>query len=248
MTVRVPQAVSAEELRPLSIVRHYSRHAEGSVLIEMGNTRVVHGQRRRGRAAVSQGQGAGLAHRRIRHAAARDQYADATRSGGGQAIGRTQEIQRLIGRSLRAVTDLAALGERTLQIDCDVLQADGGTRCASITGACVALPMPLPWCQAQGLPGHRRAAEGVRRRGVGRHRRGRAGARSRLRRGFGLRYRHERRDDGRRRLRRVAGHGGGRAVLARRNGSAGGAGRARDSRTGGGAKATNRLPARDERM
>ena len=65
----------------------------------------------------------------------------------GKQSGRTQEIQRLIGRSLRAVVDLAALGERTIQIDCDVLQADGGTRCASITGACVALADAIAWCQ-----------------------------------------------------------------------------------------------------
>jgi len=64
--------------------------------------------------------------------------------------GRTQEIQRLIGRSMRAVTNLAALGERTIWIDCDVIQADGGTRCASITGACVALRDAVAWCKAQG--------------------------------------------------------------------------------------------------
>jgi ribonuclease PH len=69
----------------------------------------------------------------------------------GRQSGRTQEIQRLIGRSLRAVVDLAALGERTLKIDCDVLQADGGTRCASITGACVAVADAIAWCKAKGL-------------------------------------------------------------------------------------------------
>jgi ribonuclease PH len=69
----------------------------------------------------------------------------------GKQSGRTQEIQRLIGRSLRAVTDLAALGERTIRIDCDVLQADGGTRCASITGAWIALADAIGWCKAQGL-------------------------------------------------------------------------------------------------
>jgi ribonuclease PH len=69
----------------------------------------------------------------------------------GRQSGRTQEIQRLIGRSLRAVVDLTALGERTLKIDCDVLQADGGTRCASITGACVAVADAIAWCKLQGL-------------------------------------------------------------------------------------------------
>ena len=69
----------------------------------------------------------------------------------GRQSGRTQEIQRLIGRSLRAITDLAALGERTIRIDCDVLQADGGTRCASITGAYVALADAITWCRGRGL-------------------------------------------------------------------------------------------------
>jgi ribonuclease PH len=69
----------------------------------------------------------------------------------GKQSGRTQEIQRLIGRSLRAVTDLAALGERTITLDCDVLQADGGTRCASITGAMVALADAVAWMRSQGL-------------------------------------------------------------------------------------------------
>ena len=69
----------------------------------------------------------------------------------GRQSGRTQEIQRLIGRSLRAVADLGALGERTIKIDCDVLQADGGTRCASITGACVAVADALAWCRARDL-------------------------------------------------------------------------------------------------
>jgi ribonuclease PH len=69
----------------------------------------------------------------------------------GRQSGRTQEIQRLIGRSLRAVTDLGALGERTIKVDCDVLQADGGTRCASITGACVAVADAIAWCRGRGL-------------------------------------------------------------------------------------------------
>jgi ribonuclease PH len=69
----------------------------------------------------------------------------------GRQSGRTQEIQRLIGRSLRAIADLGLLGERTIKIDCDVLQADGGTRCASITGACVALADAIRWCRAREL-------------------------------------------------------------------------------------------------
>ena len=69
----------------------------------------------------------------------------------GKQSGRTQEIQRLIGRSLRAIVDRTALGERTIRVDCDVLQADGGTRCASITGACVAVADAMLWCQSQQL-------------------------------------------------------------------------------------------------
>src|SRR5213075_128694 len=69
----------------------------------------------------------------------------------GRQSGRTQEIQRLIGRSLRAITDLSKLGERTIRIDCDVLQADGGTRCASITGACVALADAIAWYGSRGV-------------------------------------------------------------------------------------------------
>jgi ribonuclease PH len=71
----------------------------------------------------------------------------------GRQSGRTHEIQRLIGRSLRAIADLSALGERTVRVDCDVIQADGGTRCASITGACVALHDAVTWCKTRGLVG-----------------------------------------------------------------------------------------------
>ncbi|MHA7602673.1 ribonuclease PH [Alicycliphilus sp. T452] len=128
-----------DELRPIRITRRYTMHAEGSVLIEFGNTRVLC------TASVEEkvpphkrGSGSGWVtaeygmlprstHTRSDREAAR-----------GKQSGRTQEIQRLIGRSLRAVFDLKALGERTLQIDCDVIQADGGTRTAAITGAWVA--------------------------------------------------------------------------------------------------------------
>ena len=124
----------------------------------------------------------------------------------GKQSGRTQEIQRLIGRSLRCVFDLAALGERTISLDCDVLQADGGTRTAAITGAFVAAHDAVSWLRG---PGQARALADprLRRRGLGRHRRGHAAARPRIRRGLGLRHRHERRHDRERRLRRGAGHG-----------------------------------------
>jgi len=129
-----------DELRPFSIDRHYTRHAEGSVLVAFGDTRVIctasveegvpgflrgHGQ---GWVTAEYGMLPRSTHTRIEREAAR-----------GKQSGRTQEIQRLIGRSLRAVTDLEKLGERTVKIDCDVIQADGGTRTASVTGAFVAL-------------------------------------------------------------------------------------------------------------
>jgi ribonuclease PH len=99
----------------------------------------VHRQRRRIGAALPARQGPGLADRRIRHAAPRHPHPQPREAAKGKQSGRTQEIQRLIGRSLRAVVDMQALGERQITIDCDVLQADGGTRTASITGACVAV-------------------------------------------------------------------------------------------------------------
>ncbi len=142
----------ADELRPLTITRGWTRHAEGSVLIEAGDTRVLcTASVEEGVPPFLKGKGQGWltaeygmlprsTNTRMRREAAE-----------GKQSGRTQEIQRLIGRSLRAITDLAALGERTIRIDCDVLQADGGTRCASITGAYVALADAVTWCRGRGL-------------------------------------------------------------------------------------------------
>ena len=135
-----PSGRRPEELRTLEIVRGYTMHAEGSVLVAFGNTRVLCTAsveervppflkgRGQGWVTAEYGMLPRSTHTRTDREAAR-----------GKQSGRTQEIQRLIGRSLRAVTDLAALGERQVTLDCDVLQADGGTRCAAITGACVAL-------------------------------------------------------------------------------------------------------------
>ncbi len=135
-----PSGRKPEQLRELVITRHFTMHAEGSVLVAFGNTKVLC------TASIEEkvpgflkGKGEGwvtaeygmlprATHTRGDREAAR-----------GKQSGRTQEIQRLIGRSLRAVTDLKGLGERQITLDCDVLQADGGTRCAAITGACVAL-------------------------------------------------------------------------------------------------------------
>ena len=129
-----------DALRPVRFTRRFTRHAEGSVLVEFGDTMVICTVSVEDRVpGFLKGKGQGwltaeygmlprATHTRGDREAAR-----------GRQSGRTQEIQRLIGRSLRAVTDLQALGERTLQIDCDVIQADGGTRTASITGAYLAL-------------------------------------------------------------------------------------------------------------
>jgi ribonuclease PH len=128
-----------DALRPVRLTRRYTMHAEGSVLIEFGNTRVLCTASVEEKVPPHQrGSGAGwvtaeygmlprATHTRSDREAAR-----------GKQSGRTQEIQRLIGRSLRAVFDLKKLGERTIQLDCDVIQADGGTRTAAITGAFVA--------------------------------------------------------------------------------------------------------------
>ena len=110
----------------------------------------MHRQRHRGRAALAQGVGPGLADRGVRDAAVGHPHPLRPRIGEGRLSGRTQEISRLIGRSLRACIDLAALGENTIAVDCDVLQADGGTRTAAITGAYVALADAVTYLSAAG--------------------------------------------------------------------------------------------------
>jgi ribonuclease PH len=135
-----PSKREANELRNIRITRRYTRHAEGAVLIEAGDTKVlctVSVEDRVPPFLKGKGQGwltaeYGMLPRSTNTRSDRE-------AARGKQSGRTQEIQRLIGRALRAVVDLNALGERTLQIDCDVIQADGGTRTASITGACVAV-------------------------------------------------------------------------------------------------------------
>jgi ribonuclease PH len=151
MTQR-PSGRSADELRPLRITRRFTKHAEGSVLIEAGSTTVLcTASVEEGVPPFLKGKGQGWVTAeygmlpRATHTRSRREAAE------GKQSGRTQEIQRLIGRALRAVTDLTELGERSIKIDCDVLQADGGTRCAAITGACVALSDAIAWCKANGL-------------------------------------------------------------------------------------------------
>jgi ribonuclease PH len=135
-----PSGRKPDELRPVRITRGYTRHAEGSVLVEAGDTRVLC------TASVDEkvppflkGQGKGWLTAEYGMLPRSTNTRMQREAASGKQSGRTQEIQRLIGRSLRAVTDLSLFGERTIQIDCDVLQADGGTRTASITGAFVAV-------------------------------------------------------------------------------------------------------------
>ena len=141
-----------DKLRPLRITRHYTKHAEGSVLIEAGDTKVLcTASVEEGVPNFLKGKGQGWLTAEYGMLPRATNTRMRRESAEGKQSGRTQEIQRLIGRSLRAVTDLALLGERTIKIDCDVLQADGGTRCASITGACVALADAISWCKSREL-------------------------------------------------------------------------------------------------
>ncbi len=135
-----PSGRRSDELRPITIERDYTRHAEGSVLVSVGETRVIcTASVEAGVPRFLRGKGSGwltAEYGMLPRSTGSRMDREATR---GKQGGRTVEIQRLIGRSLRAAIDLDALGEYTIKIDCDVIQADGGTRTASITGACVAL-------------------------------------------------------------------------------------------------------------
>lgn len=147
-----PSGRAPNELRPIRITRRYTRHAEGSVLIEFGETRVLctaSVEERVPPFLKGKGQGwvtaeYGMLPRATKERTQRE-------AAKGKQGGRTLEIQRLIGRALRSAVDLPKLGERTLTIDCDVLQADGGTRTASITGACVALVDAINHLRTSGL-------------------------------------------------------------------------------------------------
>jgi ribonuclease PH len=139
-----PDHRQADALRPIRITAHYVAMAEGSVLIEAGNTRVLCN------ATIEQGvpgwlrnSGRGWVTAEYGMLPRATLTRTAREAERGKIGGRTHEIQRLIGRSLRSVVDMKALGERTVILDCDVLQADGGTRTAAITGACVALALAL---------------------------------------------------------------------------------------------------------
>lgn len=147
-----PSGRTADQLRPITLTRHFTKHAEGSVLVCFGDTQVLcNASVVEGVPRFLKGSGKGWL---------TAEYGMLPRSTGtrmdreaarGKQGGRTVEIQRLIGRSLRAAVDLRQLGERTITVDCDVLQADGGTRTAAITGACVALVDALRHLQRQQL-------------------------------------------------------------------------------------------------
>ncbi len=145
-----PSGRAADQLRNVSIERGYTRHAEGSVLISFGDTRVLCTASVEDRVPPwLRGKGEGWVtaeYGMLPRATGQRTQREAARGGQG---GRTLEIQRLIGRSLRACVDRAALGERTITLDCDVLQADGGTRTAAITGAYVALVDAINWLTAK---------------------------------------------------------------------------------------------------
>jgi ribonuclease PH len=139
MSVR-PSGRAPDELRPLSFVRGYTAHAEGSVLVGFGGTRVLcTASVEDGVPSFLRGTGQGWVTAEYGMLPRATHTRSAREAARGKQSGRTQEIQRLIGRALRAVVDLKALGERTVTLDCDVLQADGGTRTAAITGGFVAL-------------------------------------------------------------------------------------------------------------
>ena len=146
-----PDNRAADALRPVRITRGYTMHAEGSVLIEFGNTKVLC------TASVEEkvpphkrGSGEGWVTAEYGMLPRSTNTRTDREAARGKQSGRTQEIQRLIGRSLRAVTDLVALGERQIRVDCDVIQADGGTRTAAITGSYVALHAALARLVAAG--------------------------------------------------------------------------------------------------
>jgi ribonuclease PH len=135
-----PSGRAPDELRPIRIARGFTRHAEGSVLVEFGETRVlVTASVEDGVPSFLRGKGEGWVTAEYGMLPRATHTRSAREAARGKQNGRTLEIQRLIGRSLRAAVDLRALGERTVTLDCDVLQADGGTRTAAITGAYVAL-------------------------------------------------------------------------------------------------------------
>jgi len=151
MTYTRADGRAADQLRPVTITRKWLDHAEGSVLVEFGKTRVlVAASVTRGVPRWRQGSGLGWVTSEYAMLPRATHSRSDRESVKGKIGGRTHEISRLIGRSLRAVIDYRALGENTIVLDCDVLQADGGTRTAAITGAYVALADAVAWLEAKG--------------------------------------------------------------------------------------------------
>lgn len=146
-----PAGRSVQQVRPVTITRHFTRHAEGSVLIAFGDTRVLcTASVEEGLPRFLKGQGQGWITAEYGMLPRATHTRNPREAAKGKQSGRTLEIQRLIARSLRAAVDLTKLGEYTITLDCDVIQADGGTRTASITGACVALADALSSMQKKG--------------------------------------------------------------------------------------------------
>ncbi len=147
-----PSKRAADELRPVTIERNVARYAEGSCLIKFGSTHVLCTASLEDKPPVwLRGQGRGWVTAEYAMLPRATHTRTRRESTAGKQSGRTQEIQRLIGRSLRAVTNLQAMGERQITLDCDVLQADGGTRTASITGAWVALHDCFKWMHGRSI-------------------------------------------------------------------------------------------------
>ncbi|HBD19139.1 MAG TPA: ribonuclease PH [Arenimonas sp.] len=146
-----PSGRAHDELREVRIERNYTKHAEGSVLVSFGDTRVLCTASIDNKApGFLRGKGEGWVTAEYGMLPRATNTRNDREASRGKQGGRTLEIQRLVGRSLRACVDRKALGERTITLDCDVLQADGGTRCAAITGAYVALCDAVAWLKARG--------------------------------------------------------------------------------------------------
>ena len=146
-----PSGRAHDELREVRIERRYTKHAEGSVLVSFGDTRVLCTASIDNKApGFLRGKGEGWVTAEYGMLPRATNTRNDREASRGKQGGRTLEIQRLVGRSLRACVDRKALGERTITLDCDVLQADGGTRCAAITGAYVALCDAVTWLKARG--------------------------------------------------------------------------------------------------
>jgi ribonuclease PH len=147
-----PSGRAPDQLRDIRITRNFTCHAEGSVLIEFGNTKVIcTASIDKGVPSFLRGKGQGWVTAEYGMLPRSTDSRMGREAARGKQGGRTVEIQRLIGRSLRASMDLEVLGENTITIDCDVIQADGGTRTASITGACIALADAIKTVQERGL-------------------------------------------------------------------------------------------------